>query len=116
MKQKPMICLILVLVLFLFCVCNGKLSNIGVLADGPAQEAETGEVVEIGIGNGGGHAWNKVKVDGSWYNIDLTWDDPVSSRPILSYDYFLVSDAVMKKDHSWADYGVWPAAPSGYSR
>ncbi len=75
------------------------------------------DCVEVtGTGNGGGHAWNKVKVDGSWYNIDLTWDDPVSSRPILSYDYFLVSDAVMRQDHSWADYGVWPAAPGSYSR
>lgn len=44
-----------------------------------------------GEGEGEPHAWNLVKVQGKWYNIDLTWDDPVSSsgKPILRYNYFL---------------------------
>ena len=25
----------------------------------------------------GNHGWNRVKVDGTWYYIDCTWDDPV---------------------------------------
>ena len=25
----------------------------------------------------GSHGWNRVKVDGTWYYIDCTWDDPV---------------------------------------
>lgn len=47
--------------------------------------------VIIGLGNNELHAWNIVKVDGKWYNLDLTWDDPISSsgKPILRYDYFL---------------------------
>ena len=47
--------------------------------------------VIIGLGNKELHAWNIVKVDGKWYNLDLTWDDPISSsgKPILRYDYFL---------------------------
>lgn len=47
-----------------------------------------------GRGNGEPHAWNIVKVDGKWYNIDVTWDDPVNSKgkQILRYDYFLKSD------------------------
>ena len=24
------------------------------------------------------HMWNKVKVDGKWYNLDLTSDDPTT--------------------------------------
>lgn len=46
-----------------------------------------------GTGNGGAHAWNIVKVKDKWYNIDLTWDDPISSdgKPMLTYDYFLKS-------------------------
>ena len=46
-----------------------------------------------GTGNGGPHAWNIVKVEGKWYNIDLTWDDPIRSdgKPMLVYDYFLKS-------------------------
>lgn len=69
-----------------------------------------------GTGNGGGHAWNKVKLNGVWYNVDVTWDDPVSSRPILRYDYFLVSDSTLARDHQWEDYSHWPEAPRDYGR
>ena len=43
-----------------------------------------------GIGfNMGGHAWNLVKINGSWYNIDLTWNDTNSEAyDGYSYDYF----------------------------
>jgi hypothetical protein len=43
-----------------------------------------------GVADGGSHAWNIVKVNGTWYNIDLTWDDPITSngKQILEYDYF----------------------------
>lgn len=57
------------------------------------------------------HAWNKVKVNGSWYNIDVTWDDPASSRPNLIYDYFLISDAAIARDHVQDANPYWPAAP-----
>ena len=47
-----------------------------------------------GVAGGGAHAWNIVKLDGKWYNIDITWDDPItnSGRQILRYNYFLKSD------------------------
>lgn len=69
-----------------------------------------------GLGLGGLHAWNIVKIDGQWYNIDVTWDDPVSTRPILCYDYFLVSDNVLARDHDWIAYSFWPVAPANYGR
>lgn len=50
------------------------------------------------------HAWNMVKLNGSWYHVDCTWDDPVKDRIGLSrYDFFLVNDSEMReKDHySW---------------
>lgn len=42
----------------------------------------------------GPHGWNIVKIGGVWYNVDVTWDDPVylndSGRDrYISYDYFL---------------------------
>ncbi|UTT43547.1 transglutaminase domain-containing protein [Exiguobacterium aurantiacum] len=55
------------------------------------------------------HAWNLVKLDGAWYHLDTTWNDPVPNRPgEVGYDYFLVSDATLQKDHTWevGDYPV----------
>ena len=46
----------------------------------------------------GRHAWNQVKIDGIWYNIDVTWDDPDDGSRI-SYDYFCISDENFLKDH-----------------
>ena len=39
------------------------------------------------------HAWNAVKLNGKWYHIDLTWDDPIVSNgsDIISHDYFLLT-------------------------
>lgn len=44
------------------------------------------------------HAWNIVKVNGKWYHVDATWDDPVWDMPGRSnHDYFLVSFDTMNK-------------------
>ena len=61
-----------------------------------------------GVGNGGPHAWNIVKVDGKWYNIDLTWDDPISSdgKPMLVYDFFLKSTKDFKGHKRDAEYNT----------
>ena len=52
---------------------------------------------------GSTHAWNKVKVEGEWYNLDTTWDDPILSTPeydYLRYNFFLVPDSwVNEKTH-----------------
>lgn len=55
----------------------------------------------------GGHAWNLVKVDGEWYHLDTTWNDPTPDRKnIVRYEYFLVNDDKLKLDHTWihSDY------------
>ncbi|MGN0643026.1 MAG: transglutaminase domain-containing protein [Huintestinicola sp.] len=40
------------------------------------------------------HMWNMVKMDGDWYHIDLTWDDPdrASFPDSVRYDYFGLTD------------------------
>lgn len=64
----------------------------------------------------GGHMWNMVKLDGKWYHIDVTWDDPVttSGKQILEYKYFLLSDLQIKKDHFVNTYFRVPTAPNAY--
>lgn len=57
------------------------------------------------------HAWNKVRIDGKWYNLDVTWNDPLPNRPhTVSYQYFLLSDKVFNKNHVAANASAYPAA------
>lgn len=63
--------------------------------------------VITGTAKGGLHAWNLVKLDGKWYNLDATWDDPVGlfGKSTLRYRYFLKSDRDMsdhKRDKEFA--------------
>ncbi len=45
------------------------------------------------------HVWNYVYLDNNWYNLDLTWDDPVShdGRDLLEHTFFLISDEELLK-------------------
>lgn len=51
-----------------------------------------------GFGNGEPHAWNIVKVEDVWYNLDCTWDDPISNtgKQVLIYDYYLKNEEDFK--------------------
>ena len=43
------------------------------------------------------HVWNLINLDNSWLNLDVTWDDPVTSdgSDMLMYDYYLISTSDM---------------------
>jgi hypothetical protein len=45
------------------------------------------------------HVWNAVYVDGKWYHLDLTWDDPILSngKNIIDDSYFLITTKQLKK-------------------
>ena len=53
------------------------------------------------------HCWNLVKLDGNWYHIDSTWDDPITDvEGRTQHDNFLLSDggiaqAGSKGHNSW---------------
>lgn len=52
------------------------------------------------------HAWNLVRVDGVWYHVDLTFDDPLNDRPGRTmHDYFLLSDEEIENREKGAHYG-----------
>ncbi|MDR0270770.1 transglutaminase domain-containing protein [Paenibacillus sp.] len=48
------------------------------------------------------HAWNLVLLDGKWYHLDTTWDDPAPDKTgEVGINYYLRTDVQMKKDHNW---------------
>lgn len=50
------------------------------------------------------HIWNIVQIDGEWYHIDVTWDDPTEDQPGKAlHTAFLRSDeGIRQLDHtSW---------------
>ena len=53
----------------------------------------------IGVSGGGPHMWNIVKIDGEWYHLDATWNDPVT--PVRTgHTYFNLTTADIQFDHS----------------
>lgn len=66
--------------------------------------------IVVGTADGADHAWNKVKIGGEYYNLDVTWDDPVPDEPgRVRYSYFNITDEELARDHEW-DRSKWPAA------
>ncbi|CAH8718486.1 transglutaminase [Paenibacillus thiaminolyticus] len=73
-----------------------------------------GQIIE---GEAGGtlHAWNLVQLDGSWYHLDATWDDPLPNRDgQIRYTYYLRTDEEMRGDHIWTAEQA-PAADRAYA-
>lgn len=91
-------------------VCQGY----ALLAMKLLNELDISVMYIVGDVESGPHAWNLVQLDGQWYHMDVTWNDPVPDRGSkVRYDYFLKSDTHMNYDHTWiaTDY---PAAPKNY--
>lgn len=94
------------------CVCDGYAKAFYFLckADGIEAVLLGGEASdERGTES---HAWNKVKIGSKWYSVDVTWDDPFPDDPgVVRYDYFLITDDDISRNHKWDDKGL----PDAYS-
>lgn len=54
------------------------------------------------------HVWNKVYCNKKWYNVDVTWDDPVSNlKDNKYYKYFMISDRIISISHTQTDKGFY---------
>ena len=45
------------------------------------------------------HVWNAVNLDNTWYHLDLTWDDPITTdgSDILEYNFFLITTSELNE-------------------
>lgn len=90
-------------------VCDGYAKAMKYLLDGLNIES----MIIVGKAKGENHAWNLVNINGEYYHIDPTWDDPVmgDGSQILRYNYFNLTDDEISKSHSW-DRTKYPVANS----
>lgn len=87
------------------CVCEGYAKALKYLlnaADIPCVIAQG--TATNSSGKSEDHAWNCVYLDGKWYYIDITWNDPIiigqgSVAKSVHYKYFLKGSKTFNKDH-----------------
>ena len=72
-----------------FGTCNGY-------ADAMAIFLDKMNVINYKISNDE-HIWNLVYLEGKWYHLDLTWDDPISDMNINRDTYFLITTDTLEK-------------------
>ena len=88
------------------CVCEGYARSMKYLLD--SLDIPCTIVIGKGTNSEGkteNHAWNYVEIEGKWYAIDATWDDPViigngTLSQSSKYRYFLKGSNEMAKDHT----------------
>ena len=86
-------------------VCDGYAKTFVNMADACGMETK-----RVSGTAGGPHAWNRIKLDGQWYNVDVTWEDPIDeeNEPYNNYGYeklrnryINVTDEQLAWDHQW---------------
>lgn len=53
-----------------------------------------------GTGNNQLHIWNMVKLGDYWFHLDTTWNDPLPDTNVVSYNYYMLTEKEITKDHT----------------
>ncbi|QSZ27533.1 S-layer homology domain-containing protein [Aceticella autotrophica] len=79
-------------------VCQGYAAAFNLLANMAGIES----LGVVGTSEGGGHAWNMIKINGKVSYLDVTFDSRGDGKSdYIRYDYFNISEQQISKDHSW---------------
>ena len=79
--------------------------------------AQVGVDTEIVESEPMNHQWNKVKIDGTYYHVDVTWDDPTPDKPgFVNHTFFLMSDAAAEGYEANPHYRYHSEFPSNDTR
>lgn len=89
------------------CVCEGYAKAFKYLANSAGYECELMQgIATNSSGETESHAWNCVKLNNIWYEVDVTWDDPIviggngRATNEMKYKYFLKGTNSFDKDHT----------------
>lgn len=91
-------------------VCEGYANTFQLLAtkSGVTSVVVTG-MVTFADGSGGGHAWNQVKINGTWKTVDVTWNDGGDSgQEAVETRYLMVdnNDPIITSQRTWRDPAI----------
>jgi len=90
-------------------ICQGYAQAYNVLLEKAGIDSVMATSIEMN------HAWNLVNIDGAWYHVDVTWDDPVPDTiGKVNHKYFMLSDkAIMSTTenrqythYNWESKGI----------
>lgn len=85
-------------------VCSGYAKAFDLMAKtcGLSTTVVTGEAINSASQNGA-HAWNQIYLDGEWYNVDVTFEDPITNVTLganqLFNNYINCTDAEFASNH-----------------
>ncbi|MBR0039167.1 MAG: hypothetical protein IJP71_04115 [Lachnospiraceae bacterium] len=85
-------------------VCSGYAKAFDLMAKmcGLSTTVVTGEAINSASQNGP-HAWNQIYLDGEWYNVDVTFEDPITNIKLgfnqLLNNYINRTDAEFATNH-----------------
>lgn len=91
-------------------VCNGY----ALLTYNMLQKLNIPVQLVTGTGNGELHIWNIVKLGDYWFHLDTTWNDSLPHNDMISYDYYMLTDKEILKDHTIDDNLNIPKATKNY--
>ncbi|MFJ8264135.1 transglutaminase domain-containing protein [Rummeliibacillus sp. NPDC094406] len=93
-------------------VCDGYSKSMQLLL----KKAGIQSIYVTGTANGGNHSWNLVKINGKHYHVDTTWDDPAPNKKgVVNYNYFLLTNKQLEKDHYWVESNYPTATSENYN-
>lgn len=80
-------------------VCDSYAKAMKYLLDG----LDISSMIVVGKAGEENHAWNLVRINGEYYHIDPTWNDPITidGSDVLRYNYFNLTDDEISKSHFW---------------
>ena len=67
-----------------------------------------------GTVDGKSHAWNLVKLNGTYYHVDVTWDNSGGNGRAAGHKYMLLSDDAIRRTHYWLTQGDFNAPDKIY--